>query len=45
MDFSALNKSRRSIRDFKKDQVSESVFKLIIDDALVSEKITRTKLT
>jgi nitroreductase len=36
MDFSALNKSRRSIRDFKPDQVSESVLKQILDDALWS---------
>jgi hypothetical protein len=34
MDFSSLNKSRRSIRDFKKDQDPESVLNQILDDAL-----------
>jgi len=36
MDFSSLNKSRRSIRDFKKDPVPESVLKQILEDALWS---------
>jgi nitroreductase len=36
MDFSSLNKSLRSIRDFRQDEVSESVLKQILDDALWS---------
>jgi len=42
MDFSSLNKSRRSIRDFKKDQVPESVLKQILDDALWSPSWSNT---
>ena len=42
MDFSSLNKSRRSIRDFKPDQVSESVLKQILDDALWSPSWSNT---
>jgi nitroreductase len=34
MDFSSLNKSRRSIRDFKPTPVPESVLKQILEDAL-----------
>jgi nitroreductase len=42
MDFSSLNKSRRSIRDFKKDLVPESVLKQILDDALWSPSWSNT---
>ncbi len=42
MDFSSLNKSRRSIRDFKKDEVPESVLKQILDDALWSPSWSNT---
>jgi nitroreductase len=42
MDFSALNKSRRSIRDFKKDPVPESVLKQILEDALWSPSWSNT---
>jgi nitroreductase len=42
MDFSSLNKSRRSIRDFRQDQVPESVLKQILDDALWSPSWTNT---
>jgi len=42
MDFSTLNKSRRSIRDFKPDQVPESVLKQILDDALWSPSWSNT---
>jgi nitroreductase len=34
MDFSSLNKSRRSIRDFKSDPVPESVLSQMLEDAL-----------
>jgi nitroreductase len=42
MDFSALNKSRPSIRGFKKDEVSESVLKQILEDALWSPSWSNT---
>jgi len=42
LDFSSLNKSRRSIRDFKKDPVPESVLKQILDDALWSPSWSNT---
>ena len=42
MDFSSLNKSRRSIRDFKKDLVPESVLKQILEDALWSPSWSNT---
>jgi nitroreductase len=42
MDFSSLNKSRRSIRDFKKDPVPESVLKQILDDGLGSPSWSNT---
>ena len=42
MDFSSLNKSRRSIRDFRQDQVPESVLKQILDDALWSPSWSNT---
>ena len=42
MDFSSLNKSRRSIRDFKPNPVPESVLKQILDDALWSPSWSNT---
>ena len=42
MDFSSLNKSRPSIRGFKKDEVSESVLKQILEDALWSPSWSNT---
>jgi nitroreductase len=42
MDFSSLNKSRRSIRDFRQDQVPESVLKQILEDALWSPSWSNT---
>jgi len=42
MDFSSLNKSRRSIRDFKPDSVPESVLKQILEDALWSPSWSNT---
>ena len=42
MDFSSLNKSRRSIRDFKPDLVPESVLKQILEDALWSPSWSNT---
>jgi nitroreductase len=42
MDFSSLNKSRRSIRDFKPDPVPEQVLKQILDDALWSPSWSNT---
>jgi hypothetical protein len=42
MRLPSLNKSRRSIRDFKKNKVSESVLKQILDDALWSPSWSNT---
>lgn len=42
MDFSFLNKSRRSIRHFKPDSVPESVLKQIFEDALWSPSCSNT---
>jgi nitroreductase len=42
MDFSSLNKLRRSIRDFRQNQVPESVLKQILDDALWSPSWNNT---
>jgi nitroreductase len=42
LDFSSLNKSRRSIRDLKSVPVPESVLKQILDDALWSPSWSNT---